>query len=124
MATIYVVEDDETLQELYKLHLTQKGHQVVGQAKDGNEALIDLYFNFHPKPPDVLIIDYKMPGKNGIELLQDIRKLNICFESKIFFITGIPKMESEAKDLGVTKYIKKPIRFSTLHQNISSAITD
>lgn len=124
MATIYVVEDDEILQELYKLHLSQKNHHVIGQARDGNEALIDLFFNFATDPPDILIIDYMMPGKNGLELLKDLRRLNICFESKIFFITGRENIESEIRELGITKYMQKPIRFSTLHKEICQLLTD
>ncbi|MCG3222316.1 MAG: response regulator, partial [Candidatus Heimdallarchaeota archaeon] len=73
MVRVYVIEDDKVLQELYVMYLSRMGHEIIGQSYNGIEALVDLYFNFRENPPDIIILDYTMPGKNGLELLHDLQ---------------------------------------------------
>ncbi len=114
MADIYIVEDDENLQELYIMYLTKMGHRIVGQSFNGEEALIDLYFNFKDKKPDILILDYHMPMKNGLELLEDLYDLDWINRTKIIFISSTSQSEINAYEKGISKYVTKPFRFSSL----------
>ncbi len=114
MVDIYIVEDDENLQELYTMFLTKMGHRIVGQSFNGEEALVDLYFNFEGKRPDILIVDYHMPVKNGLELLEDLNDLDWINKTKILFISSASQFEINAHDRGIAEHVTKPFKFSNL----------
>ncbi|MBY8999633.1 MAG: response regulator [Candidatus Heimdallarchaeota archaeon] len=122
MVDIYIVEDDENLQELYTLFLTKMGHRIVGQSFNGEEALIDLYFNFSNNRPDILILDYHMPIKNGLELLEDLTKLEWINKTKILFISATNPAEINSYQIPITKHVSKPFKFGSLSQLINEAM--
>jgi len=70
MMKILVVDDEESIRLLYKEELEEDGF-VVEVAKDGLEALkqVPLF------KPDLITLDIKMPGLNGIETLKRIREM-------------------------------------------------
>ena len=49
MANIFIVEDDDSLRNLFRVALILKGHNVIGTASDGDEA-VEMYKNFSTKP--------------------------------------------------------------------------
>jgi len=122
VVNIYIVEDDENLQELYTLFLTKMGHRIVGQSFNGEDALIDLYCNFNNNKPDLLILDYNMPLKNGLELLEDLTELEWINKTKILFISATNPAEINNFQIPITKYITKPFRFGSLKQLISEVM--
>ena len=69
MKKIMVVDDEENIRFLYKEELEEEGF-VVELAKNGEEALSKLC-EFQP---DLITLDIKMPGMNGIEVLKKIRE--------------------------------------------------
>jgi len=71
MKKILVVDDEEAIRLLYKEELTEAGYQV-DVAKDGAEALGKL----QQARPDLMTIDLRMPGMDGIELLSQVRALH------------------------------------------------
>ena len=68
MKKILVVDDEENIRFLYKEELEDDGF-AVDLAKNGEEALEKLQ-HFHP---DLITLDIKMPGMNGIEVLKRIK---------------------------------------------------
>lgn len=70
MKKILVVDDEESIRLLYKEELEEEGF-VVEVAKDGEEALKQLSLF----KPDLITLDIKMPGMNGIETLKRIREI-------------------------------------------------
>ncbi len=69
MKRILVVDDEESIRLLYKEELEEEGF-IVEVAKDGLEAIEQL-----PQfKPDLITLDIKMPGLNGIETLKRIRE--------------------------------------------------
>jgi len=70
MMKILIVDDEESIRLLYKEELEEDGF-VVEVAKDGLEALkqVSLF------KPDLITLDIKMPGLNGIETLKRIREM-------------------------------------------------
>ena len=68
--SIFIVEDDHSLRLLYEKALKLNGYNVVGSAKDGEEA-INMYNRFSTKP-DIILMDHRMPIKNGIEATKEI----------------------------------------------------
>ncbi len=70
MKKILIVDDEESIRLLYKEELEEEGF-VVGVAKDGEEALMQISLF----KPDLITLDIKMPGMNGIETLKRIREM-------------------------------------------------
>lgn len=69
MKKILVVDDEEAIRSLYKMELEDAGY-LVETADSGSQALEKLE-TFHP---DLVTLDIKMPGMNGLEVLGEIRK--------------------------------------------------
>ncbi|MHC1635335.1 MAG: response regulator, partial [Candidatus Methanospirareceae archaeon] len=99
------VEDDATDAELTQLFLKKKGYNnldftVVPSAEKGLEVLEREKF-------DVVLSDYKMPGMNGIEFLEELRKRGNNVPFIIFTGKGEEKVAIEAINKGANRYIKK-----------------
>ncbi|NPD89321.1 MAG: response regulator [Asgard group archaeon] len=118
MSRVYVIEDDRALQQLYAMYLSRMGHEIIGQSYNGVEAIIDLYFNYRENPPDIIILDYTMPGKNGLEVFHDLQKLDYVKNTKVLFITGFANLQIQALELGVSMFIQKPFNYELLNQSI------
>ena len=100
---ILLVDDEKDLVEATKLCLELQKYEVI-VAYDGQEALKKI-----PENPDLIILDVMMPGMNGFQVLEKLRR-----ELKI--ITPIIMLTSQrdsrdifkAQELGVSDYIMKP----------------
>lgn len=71
MKTILVVDDEENIRLLYKMELSEEGYRVI-TASSGEEALEIL----EKEKPDLITLDIKMGGMNGIEFLRKIKSTN------------------------------------------------
>lgn len=70
MKRILVVDDEEDIRLLYQVELREAGYQVT-VAADGHEALRMV----QQDRPDLMTVDIKMPGMDGIELLRRVREI-------------------------------------------------
>ena len=68
MTKILIVDDSSFARNRLKIIFERAGHEVVGSAKDGNQAL-KMFDSLHP---DVVTLDYLMAGRNGEEVLREI----------------------------------------------------
>jgi two-component system chemotaxis response regulator CheY len=118
LARVLIVEDDDSLRKLYRIALKLKGHEVIGTASDGNEA-VDMFRNFSKKP-DIIIMDHRMPGKNGLEATKEIMKMN-C-KSKVIFASADKSVREEAIALGARSFKPKPFSLEKLCSNIKKAM--
>ena len=103
---ILLVEDDRSIQMLYKSLLEQAGHQVT-TAGNGREALEIV----KRSPPQLVISDWIMPEMDGIELCKALRKNPDWQKIHIFIITAQESTEKlvEAFEAGVDDYLSKPV---------------
>lgn len=106
MARILIADDEESFSLLLQRALVAAGHESR-LAKDGNEALTAL----KAAPVDLAIVDIFMPGKDGIETIQEFRRLSPSV--KIIAITGsVSKTSSSllvmAQKLGAHQALSKP----------------
>ncbi len=83
---ILLVEDDQLIREMYQLFLADKGF-TVGVAGDGDEALT-VAKTFQP---DLIFLDIMMPKRNGLEVLDILRKDPSygCTNCKIVMLTNL-----------------------------------
>ena len=104
MNKICIVEDDESIRELYRYKLTSAGYNVC-LAKDGKEALVVL----KKEKPDLILLDIKMPKLPGNEVLKQVRATDWGAKIKVIVLTNISKSEASAdfRFLGVSQYIVK-----------------
>jgi len=72
-------------------------------------------------PPDVMILDLKMPGVDGLEVLRRVKKKYPRVEVIILTGHGAEKDEDEARRLGAFEYLKKPVDIDELTQHIKMA---
>ena len=101
---VFIVEDDPHLQFFYKQIITLNGFELVGIAGNGGEA-ISMFKSFIEKP-DVIIMDHRMPVKNGIDTSKEL--LEIDKNLKIVFSSADASVREEALSLGVSDFIDKP----------------
>ena len=69
MSTLLVVDDESAIRKLYEREFADDGFDVI-LAEDGNEALLSIEINNNI---DLVILDIKMEGKDGLEVLDSIR---------------------------------------------------
>ncbi len=117
--SIFIVEDDHSLRLLYEKALKLNGYNVVGSAKDGEEA-INMYNRFSTKPDNILM-DHRMPIKNGIEATKEIFQNSSDIKPKIIFISADRSIKETALSIGVTSFKDKPFSLERLFNNIEKA---
>jgi CheY-like chemotaxis protein len=109
-----IVEDDLSLQRLYEMMLKAFGFELSGIASNGKEA-IEIYQSF-PKKPDVILMDHRMPVKNGIDATLEILKNGS--NTKVIFTSADNSIKKKALEIGATSFIAKPFNVQQLHEEI------
>ena len=71
--------------------------------------------------PDVMVLDLKMPGIDGLEVLRRTKKVYPGVQIIMLTAHGSKKDEQEARRLGVFEYLKKPVDLETLMRTITAA---
>jgi two-component system, NtrC family, response regulator AtoC len=106
---VLVADDERNLRELLVRELSRKGHAVEGVG-DGEAALERL----RDDPPDVLILDMRMPRLEGIDVLRRLAEQSEA--PQVIVTTGFQEVSSavEAMKLGAYDYLTKPARIEEL----------
>lgn len=109
MHKILLIDDEEANVRLLSMSLRSDGHDVV-TALSGEEGL-KIFQREHPK---LVLTDIKMPGMDGIEVLQRIKEIEP--DAEVIIITGHGDIDNaiEALKLGASDFISKPIRDEVL----------
>jgi two-component system chemotaxis response regulator CheY len=106
---------------LYEKALTLNGYNVLGAVKDGHEA-VNMYNNFKNKP-DVILMDHRMPIKNGIEASKEILSNSTDYKPQIIFASADKTVRELAISIGVFSFKGKPFPLERLFKNIDKAIS-
>lgn len=114
---ILVVDDDVSFRAMLKVLLTNYGHEVY-EAVDGQQAFemaVDLR-------PQVMVVDWMMPGMDGIELTLALRQTKVGRRIYIVLLTGLDDDQHliRAFDAGVDDYLTKPLRPKVLAARLSA----
>lgn len=115
-ARILLVDDEVVFANNMSKLLTRRGYQVKA-VNGGDEALRALMDN----PFDVMVLDLKMPGMDGIATMQEMRKLGLF--TQILILTGHGSIDTalEAIQLGAYDYVTKPVEIAELLSKIEAA---
>lgn len=108
---ILLVEDDQRLARSYRRNLEEEGY-TVDVAGDGQTAL-DLV-GTHADDFDIIILDVLLPGRNGISVCREIRRMGIS--TPILMLTALDQTEDKITglDAGADDYLTKPFPFDEL----------
>jgi CheY-like chemotaxis protein len=109
MARIFVVDDEDFIRELYKDMFESKGHTVFS-AGSGEEAIECI--RKMPAKPDAIIMDHRMPGKDGIETTREIRRMDPSIP--IIFSSADEGIRDEAIRAGAVSFWTKPFPLGML----------
>lgn len=106
---VLIADDEKSFRDALEDLLVQEGMRV-GLARDGLEAIRSL----EQRPYDIVLADLKMPGADGLQVLQASKRLQP--DALVIIITGYGSMETalEAVRLGAYDYIAKPFAFEEL----------
>ncbi len=115
MVSILIVDDDNFLHKVLERILTIGGHQVIGNAYNGAEA-IEKFVELNPKP-DVILMDHRMPVMNGATATREIMQIDP--DARILFISADDTVKDEALESGAQGFLTKPIRSNVLFSAIS-----
>jgi len=115
MTKVLIVDDDLVARVLARHVVSSSGWQPI-EASNGAEAL-EL---FKEENIDIILCDQEMPGLNGLELLQEIRKSS---DVPFILLTGHAEEEElDLADYSISCYITKPVSSSQLKQSINEAL--
>ena len=117
MSAILIVDDDPASCRALELHFRSQGHRVA-VAHSAEEGLDDAA----RAAPDLVILDVRMPGRNGLEALPDFKRA--CPGAHVIMITAFHDMDStiQAMQLGADDYIQKPIDIDELDNAVAKAM--
>ncbi|OHA49818.1 MAG: hypothetical protein A2W59_01055 [Candidatus Terrybacteria bacterium RIFCSPHIGHO2_02_41_19] len=102
---ILIIDDDEFLLDMYAVKFKEEGFEVE-LARGGKEALNKIKEGIYP---EVVLLDVVMPGMDGFELLEIIRKEKLIPTSKIIILSNLSQKEhlDKGTNLGVADYVVK-----------------
>jgi len=120
MVNIFIVEDDSSLRMLYEKALALNGYNILESARDGQEA-VQKYEAFKEKP-DIIIMDHRMPIKNGIEATKEILNNSSEIKPKVIFASADNSIKEMALQIGVKSFKSKPFTLQRLFDNIKKVL--
>jgi len=115
-AKVLVVEDDRALRELLQMELSRSGYKVE-VAMDGGDGLR----KYREENFSVVLLDVKMPGMDGIEVLRQMRSESIIPEVIMFTGHGSIETAVECIKHGAYDYLTKPVKLDELEMVIDKA---
>jgi len=109
MASILVVDDQLGVRRLLYEAFNEEGY-AVEMAASGQEAIEKVKTSV----PNIMLLDMKMPGMNGLETLHEIKRINDGIPVIMMTAYGELEIVAEAKKLGIREYVTKPFDINDL----------
>lgn len=108
-ARILVVDDDESIRGLLRMHLTAAGYEVQLAAD-----AIAAGYSVLKAPPDLIITDVNMPHMDGFEFVAALKADTSLPRIPVIFLTSVEDGDSRGRALGAVGYVTKPVRADRL----------
>lgn len=117
--TILIVDDEDTIRDMIAMTLELNGYQCLhaGTAMEAHERVIE-------QRPDLILLDWMMPGISGIELARRLRRENTSKHTPIIMLSakGEESNKVEGLDSGADDYITKPFSTKELTARIKALL--
>ena len=120
-ADVLICDDNAAMRVLLTVLVdTAHGMRVVGQAGDGDDAILEA----RRLQPDVILLDLAMPNRSGLEALPDLRR--VAPDAQIIVLSGFAEatVSPEVLALGARTYLQKGVDADTIIATIQSAAAD
>jgi DNA-binding response OmpR family regulator len=116
--SVLIVDDEKLLVRTLSSVLKEAGYRIAaaGSAEQAERHV------FGEQPFDLIVLDNRLPGESGIEMVKRIRERSV--KSKVILMTAYetPEVKAEAKRLKVDRYIKKPFDLTAVVEEVESLI--
>ena len=122
---LLIVEDNEDERMFMKAGFSETGcYEIVAEAGNGNE-MMELFKNPSFSMPELVISDLNMPGKNGYDVITDVKSNSSLSHIPVIILTTAPQIPyaDRCKKLGACAYYTKPdtfLEYKTFGQKIYS----
>jgi len=117
MARVLLIDDDLSLRDVVSFILTDAGHEVAIAANgDAGVAAFDA------NPPDLVLTDLKMPGRDGMDVLRHVRDADPSVPVIMFTAYGTVEQAVEAMQLGAFTYLLKPFNRDEMLLTVERAL--
>ena len=110
---ILLIDDDEWVRDSLRLFFESEGCRLL-TLETAEEGLVVLEKNIY----DIIIVDYKLPGLNGIEFLERIRLAHSHALKILITAYRSGQTVSDAKKLGIQGFIEKPFTSETIMESL------
>ncbi len=117
MSVIYIIDDDDQLRTSFNRLLTEEGYEV-DEAASGETGLAMIRTHM----PDLVILDIRLPGMNGLKVYEAIRDIDPKLPVIIMTAFGTTETAIEATKLGAFDYILKPFDIPQMLKVITQAL--
>ena len=121
MARVLIVDDTDIVRRALELAMRKMGHD----AESASEAQTALELALR-HPPDLALLDFRMPGMDGVSLWEALREMLGERCPKVLFVSGSPPEEvrarAEGKELQPVGYVKKPFHLDDLSKVVAEAL--
>lgn len=115
--SILIVDDEDAQRSVLKGYLEKKGYRIFS-ASSGNEGIKTVQNNII----DIILSDFKMPDRTGLEVLEEVKKINPEISFVILTAYGTIENAVKAMRLGAFDYISKPVDLDELDLMIERII--
>jgi CheY-like chemotaxis protein len=119
MARVLIVDDDALFRDLFKHSLEFEGIDVT-TADSGREAVEMIMAS----PPDVVLLDLKMPGVSGYDIIRWVRNDANYAKIRLIVITGQANARSSAEAKMADLFLVKPVPMETIINHIKTMLSE
>ncbi len=120
MARVLIVDDTDIVRKALEFALRKMGHE----AESTCDALLALDLA-RARPPDLALLDYRMPGMDGVTLFGELRAALGDRCPKVLFVSATPPDEVRAKTTALTRpagYVRKPFHLDELSRVVKEVL--
>ncbi len=117
MATILIIDDDESLRELLRLHLASAGYEV----RVAEDAIVAGHLVLK-QAPDLIITDVNLPHMDGFEFVAALKSDPTLPYIPVIFLTSMEEGDHRGKELGAVGYLTKPVRADRLLELVAKHV--
>ena len=118
MARILVADDASFMRQMIREIVEAEGHEVVGEASDGIEA-VEGFKELHP---DLVTMDIVMPRRSGIDAVRGILELDPTARVVMCSALGQETLVTEAMEAGAQDFIVKPFKPDAVLETIKKVL--